>query len=60
MEWTRTSFEQSVAEFCTILLEEHFQVALKMSEFFLALVSKTGQSGSIMLKSHDCAGEGRC
>jgi hypothetical protein len=29
---TRTSFEQSVAEFYTILLEEHLQVALEMLE----------------------------
>jgi hypothetical protein len=31
-EWTRTSFEQSLAECCTILLEEHFQVALEVLE----------------------------
>jgi hypothetical protein len=30
LEWTRTSFEQSVAEFHAILLEEHLQVALEM------------------------------
>jgi hypothetical protein len=28
LEWTRTSFEQSLAELYTILLEEHLQVAL--------------------------------
>jgi hypothetical protein len=32
LEWTSTSFEQSVAEFYTILLEEHFQIALEMLE----------------------------
>jgi hypothetical protein len=32
LEWTRTSFEQSIAEFYTILLEEHLQVALEMLE----------------------------
>jgi hypothetical protein len=32
LEWTRTSFEQPLAEFYAILLEEHFQVALEMLE----------------------------
>jgi hypothetical protein len=32
LEWTRTSFEQSVKEFYIILLEEHLQVALEMLE----------------------------
>jgi hypothetical protein len=31
LEWTRTSFEHSLAEFYTIL-EEHFQVALEVLE----------------------------
>jgi hypothetical protein len=31
-EWTSTSFEQSIAEFYTILLEEHLKVALAMLE----------------------------
>jgi hypothetical protein len=30
LEWTGTSFEQSLAGFYTILLEEHLQVALEM------------------------------
>jgi hypothetical protein len=30
LEWTRTSFEQSLAEFYTILPEEHLQIALEM------------------------------
>jgi hypothetical protein len=30
LEWTRTSFEQSLAEFYTILREEHVQVALEI------------------------------
>jgi hypothetical protein len=32
LEWTRASFEQSLAEFYTILLEEHLHVALEMLE----------------------------
>jgi hypothetical protein len=28
LEWTRTSFEQCLAEFHTLLLEEHLQVSL--------------------------------
>jgi hypothetical protein len=30
LDWNRTSFEQSLAEFYSILLEEHPQVALEM------------------------------
>jgi hypothetical protein len=30
LEWTHTSFEKSLEEFYTILLEEHLQVALGM------------------------------
>jgi hypothetical protein len=29
LEWTRTSFEESVAVLCTILLDKHLQVALE-------------------------------
>jgi hypothetical protein len=32
LEWTPSSFEESVAEFCTIRLEEHRKVALEMLE----------------------------
>jgi hypothetical protein len=32
LQWTLTSFEQSVAKFYTISLEEHIQVALEMVE----------------------------
>jgi hypothetical protein len=32
LEWTRSSCEQSLAEFYTILLEEHLKVALEMLE----------------------------
>jgi hypothetical protein len=63
LEWTHTSFEQSVAEFYTILLEEHLQVAFEMLEVGICsslLASKTDQSGSMMFKSGDCAGEGKC
>jgi hypothetical protein len=60
LEWTHTSFEQCVAEFYTVLLEEHLQVALEMSEVGIcsSLVSKTDQSGSVMFKSGDGAGAG--
>jgi hypothetical protein len=54
LEWTPTSFEQSLPEFYTIHLEEHLQVALQMLE-----VSKTDQSGSMIFKSGDCAGQGK-
>jgi hypothetical protein len=30
LEWTRTSSEQSLVEFYTVLFEEHLQVALEM------------------------------
>jgi hypothetical protein len=49
-------------ELFTILLEEHHQVALEMLQvgnLFHALVSKTDQSGSMMFKSGDSAGQGR-
>jgi hypothetical protein len=42
-EWSRTSYEQSLAEICTIFLEEHLQVTLEI----LIVVSRTDQSGSI-------------
>jgi hypothetical protein len=29
LEWTRTSFEQSLVKFYTIILEEHLQVVLR-------------------------------
>jgi hypothetical protein len=32
LEWTHTSFERSLAEFYTILLDKHVQVALEMLE----------------------------
>jgi hypothetical protein len=62
LESTPISFEQSLAEFYTILLEEYLQTALEILEvgMFLTLVSKTDQSGSMMFKSGDCAGQGRC
>jgi hypothetical protein len=39
LKWTRTSFEQSIAEIYTILLEEQVQIALEMLEvgFFSTL-----------------------
>jgi hypothetical protein len=56
-EWTRTSFEQFLAEFYTSHLEEHLQVVLELFEVgicsSLALVSKTDQNGSMMFKSGD-------
>jgi hypothetical protein len=60
LEWTSTSFEQSVAEFYAILVEEHLQVALAGGNLFLTLVSKTNQSYSVMFKSGDFSGQGRC
>jgi hypothetical protein len=36
LEWTRTSFEQSVAEFYTIHLEEHLQHALEVLEVVIS------------------------
>jgi hypothetical protein len=59
LEWIRTSFEQSLAEFFTILLEEHLQVALGGDNLFLTLVFKTDQSGLIMFGFGDCARQGR-
>jgi hypothetical protein len=53
LEWTHANFEQSLAEFYTIPHEEHLQVALDFS-------LQTDQSGSVMFKSGDCAGQGRC
>jgi hypothetical protein len=52
LEWTRTSFEQSLAEFYTILLGG--------GNLSLILVSKTGQSGLIEFKCGDCVCQGRC
>jgi hypothetical protein len=51
-EWTRTSFEESLAEFYIILFEEHLKSCFRDVEswdMFPNLVSKTGQSGSVML-----------
>jgi hypothetical protein len=56
LEWTGTSFEQTLVEFYTILLEEHLQVALRDvggGNLFLSLVSKTDQSASMMFKYGD-------
>jgi hypothetical protein len=60
LEWTRKSFEQSVAEFYTILLEGTSSSCFRDvgdGNLFLTLVSKTG---SMMFRSGDCAGQGRC
>jgi hypothetical protein len=57
LELTRTSLEQFLAEFYTILLEEHLPVALEMLE--VGICYKTDHSGSMMFKSGDCAGQGR-
>jgi hypothetical protein len=63
-EWTRTSSEQSLAEFYTILLEEHLQVVLEIYvegwNPFLTLFSKTDQNRSVMFKSGDYDGRGIC
>jgi hypothetical protein len=49
-------------EFRTILLEEHLRIPLEMLEVGIcsSLVSKTDLNGSVMFKSGDCAGQGRC
>jgi hypothetical protein len=63
LEWTHTSFEQSVVKFYTTVLEEHLQVALEMLEVGICsslLVSETDQSGSMIFKSGDFDGQGRC
>jgi hypothetical protein len=53
-------FVQSLEELYTILLEEYLQVALEMLEVEISssLLSKTDQSGSVMFKSRDYAGQG--
>jgi hypothetical protein len=63
LEWTSTSFEQSLAEFYTILIEEHLQVALEMLEvriLFLTLVSNSDHSSSMIFKSGFFVGLGKC
>jgi hypothetical protein len=52
LEWTRTSLEQSLLEFYTI--------HVRGGNLFLTLVSKIDQSGSMLFKFGDCAGQGRC
>jgi hypothetical protein len=60
LEWILTSFEQSLTEFYTILLEEHLERDVEGGNLFLTLVSETDQSGSLMFKSGDGAGHRRC
>jgi hypothetical protein len=65
LEWTSTSFEQSLAEFYTVLPEEHSQVpseTLKVGIYSsLHSLSEIDQNGSMMFKCGDCAGwQGRC
>jgi hypothetical protein len=63
LEWTRTSFVQSLADIYTPILQEHLHVAFRDvggGNLFLSLVSKIDQSGSVMFKSSDYAGQGRC
>jgi hypothetical protein len=54
-------FRSVLAEFYAIL-EEHIQVALEMLEVGICslLVLKTDQSDSVMFRSGECAGQGRC
>jgi hypothetical protein len=58
LEWTRTRFEQSLAEFYTIPLEEHLQYLINVGggNLFLILVSKTDQAYSMMFEAGDCVG----
>jgi hypothetical protein len=53
LELTLKSFEQSLAEFYTIIFEENLRVALEILEG-----GNLFQSGSMMLKSGDCADQG--
>jgi hypothetical protein len=62
LEQTRISFEQFLAEFYPILLAKQLQVAFRNvggGNLFLTLVSETENSGSVMLKTGDRAGQGR-
>jgi hypothetical protein len=63
LELTRTSFEQSLAEF---LYHHSWRTssgcfrAVGGGNLFLTPVSRTHHSSSVMLKCGDCAGQGRC
>jgi hypothetical protein len=55
-------FERSLGEFYTILLEEHLQVDSEMLEVGIcsSFYPPKLTSGSMMFKSGDYAGQGRC
>jgi hypothetical protein len=59
LEWTRNSFEQSVAEIYTILEGTSSSCFRDVGggNLFLTLISKTGL---MMFRSGDCAGQERC
>jgi hypothetical protein len=50
-ESTCTSFEHSLTEFYTILLEEH----VEDGNLFIVLVPKTDQHSSVVFRWGDCA-----
>jgi hypothetical protein len=56
-------FEKPLAEIYTILLEELLQVVIQMlggGHLLLNVASKSDQNGTMIFKSGDCAGQGRC
>jgi hypothetical protein len=61
-ELTCISFEESQSELYTVFLRTSSSCFRDVGggDLFLALVSKTGQSRSMIFKSDDYAGEGRC
>jgi hypothetical protein len=63
LAWTPSSFEKSLVRFYTTLLEEPLQVAFRDvggGNLFITVVPETDQSGSIIFKSDDYAGQVRC
>jgi hypothetical protein len=60
-EWTLTSFEQTVMEFYTILLEEYLQVALEILEVGICFSSLQNWKECLNdVQCDDYAGQGRC
>jgi len=56
LECTHISSEQSPVQYCAALRDER----LLVGNLLLTLLSKTDHSGSMVFKSDDCAGQGRC
>jgi hypothetical protein len=57
LEWTCTSFEQSLAVFYAILLEERFQVAVEMLEVETCSLLSPKLTRVVQKCSNDCAGQ---